>query len=183
MKREIKNTEAWLKNFIIKYNICPFAKFPYEKNILKITSTDAYHEDDILENFIDEISLLELNLPHELSTTLFVIKNFKGSFLDFNNFSNYCDYFLKKNKLDRTFKVVVFHPQFYFEGETESDISNLVNRSPYPMLHLIRTSDLNYAIKNNKHVFEIPQRNKELIYNLKDHELKKILKLVASGAQ
>ena len=39
-----------------------------------------------------------------------------------------------------------FHPDYVFAGEAPDDPANCTNRSPYPMLHLLREASVERAV-------------------------------------
>ena len=39
IEQTIKETRQWLEDWVIKLNLCPFAKFPYENNQVRIVCT------------------------------------------------------------------------------------------------------------------------------------------------
>jgi len=52
-----------------------------------------------------------------------------------------------------------FHPDYCFEGAPDDDAANYTNRSPYPMLHLIREQSLEEALEQFDQAELIPERN------------------------
>jgi uncharacterized protein len=68
---------------------------------------------------------------------------------------------LKKNKYEGIYQIASFHPNYLFEGSTEKDAANYTNRSPYPMLHILREDSITKAIEFYKDVDRIPERNIE----------------------
>ena len=52
-----------------------------------------------------------------------------------------------------------FHPRYQFEGTESEDIENYTNRSPYPMLHLLREASIERAIAAVPDIDEIYRRN------------------------
>ena len=51
------------------------------------------------------------------------------------------------------------HPDYCFEGEKQEDAANYTNRSPYPMLHIIREASMERALTNYSEPESIPERN------------------------
>ena len=47
---------------------------------------------------------------------------------------------------DGVLQVASFHPHYEFAGSTSNDIENCTNRSPYPMLHLLRQASVERAV-------------------------------------
>ena len=175
----IVKTRNWLKHFIIKFNICPFAKYPFENNTIRYHLSKVSNEIEILNEIWKEIFLLTMLDSKYVSTTLFITPKFQGSFEDFNEFVNILNFELKIHQMDKHYQLVAFHPHFYFGDENKNDLSNLVNRSPFPLIHIIRQNDIDQALKNYPNVLEVPLKNKNLIQSLDQKEIKKILKIIS----
>ena len=45
------------------------------------------------------------------------------------------------------YQVASFHPQYLFAGSSTTDAANYTNRSPYPMLHLLREASVANAVE------------------------------------
>ncbi|HLT13137.1 MAG TPA: DUF1415 family protein, partial [Marinobacter sp.] len=72
-------------------------------------------------------------------------------------------------------QVASFHPDYQF-AETEPDAAeNYTNRSPYPMLHLLREASLEAAIDSYPDVDGIPDRNIALMNELGAEKMRSIL--------
>ena len=50
--------------------------------------------------------------------------------------------------LEGVIQVASFHPDYQFADTNYDDVDNFTNRSPYPMLHLIRESSIEQAIQH-----------------------------------
>ena len=59
------------------------------------------------------------------------------------------------------YQIASFHPDYCFADADNDDAANFTNRSPYPMLHLLREASLSMAIDNYPDIDAIPQRNVE----------------------
>ena len=57
------------------------------------------------------------------------------------------------------YQIASFHPRYCFEGAGTDDAANYTNRSPYPMLHLLRESRVEVALEGHPHPETIPQDN------------------------
>jgi hypothetical protein len=162
----IKNTDKWLKETIIALNFCPFAKSPYEKGLVRIIDSKSSNDLTMLDAFIDQVAHLELNLRADLSTTILSFSNCHYGFDDFNDWSYECDQFLRLADLDTTFQAVVFHPNFYFADENPTSITNMVNQSPYPTIHIIRNVEIEEAVLKYATIRDIPEKNRLKILEL-----------------
>ena len=63
-------------------------------------------------------------------------------------------------------QIASFHPNYRFAETQENDVTNYTNRSPFPMLHLIRESEVEQAVTTYPEVEKIPARNMELLEQL-----------------
>jgi hypothetical protein len=66
---------------------------------------------------------------------------------------------LKAEGFEGVYQVASFHPDYLFAGSDENDPANYTNRSPYPMLHLLREDLLEIAIDKHANVDDIPNQN------------------------
>ena len=67
--------------------------------------------------------------------------------------------FLAKESYEGIYQLASFHPQYLFAGSNDNDPANYTNRSPYPMLHILREESLSKAIDSYPNVDDIPQNN------------------------
>ena len=66
----IEHTRRWLEKAVIGLNLCPFAKAPYTKGLVRISVSHARHLDGFLEDLDRELQLLGSTPADELETTL-----------------------------------------------------------------------------------------------------------------
>lgn len=139
------HTRLWLEKAVIGLNLCPFAKAPYVKRLVRISVSRAKHLDGFLEDLDRELQLIGSAPPEEIETTLLVHPDLFGDFLVFNDMLDLADQAVADNGLEGVIQIAPFHPDFRFEGTQADDITNYTNRSPYPTLHLIRESSISKA--------------------------------------
>ncbi len=139
------HTRLWLEKAVIGLNLCPFAKAPYVKGLVRISVSRAKHLDGFLEDLDRELQLIGSAPPEEIETTLLVHPDLFGDFLVFNDMLDLADQAVADNGLEGIIQIAPFHPDFRFEGTEADDITNYTNRSPYPTLHLIRESSISKA--------------------------------------
>lgn len=173
MNNAIDLTKNWLKQTVIGLNLCPFAKAPFDKGLIRIQSNKSTKEKEQIHFFLDELNLLQSKNKDELSTSLLIFENFKGSFLDFNDFTGVLEDLLLELKLEETFQLVGFHPNFYFGGLGESDRANYVNRSPLPLIHLLRFEEVQAVTTNESMGEQISEKNEEVLNALSKKEMAK----------
>ena len=61
--------------------------------------------------------------------------------------------------LEGELQIASFHPRYQFADTQPEDIENYTNRSPYPMLHLLREASVERAIAAAGDPEEIYRRN------------------------
>jgi hypothetical protein len=169
-----QEVRQWLQQVVVGLNLCPFAGKPLADNIVRIQVTDSSDQASLLQVLFDEILLLQETPAQELETTLVVLTRVLQSFEEFNQFLDLSDQLLIDPHWQGDFQIATFHPQYCFDGVSADSVENLTNRSPYPILHLIREESLERALAGYPNPEEIPQRNIERMSQLSAEE-KKIL--------
>lgn len=158
-----EHTKQWLEKAVIGLNLCPFAKAPHVKNLVRIVVSEARHLDGFLEDLDRELQLLGNTPTSELETTLLVHPTLFPDFETFNQMLEIADDAVVENELEGIVQIAPFHPDFQFEGTEADDISNYTNRSPYPTLHLIREDSIAKATEAFPDASAIFDRNIALL--------------------
>ena len=158
-----EHTKQWLEKAVIGLNLCPFAKAPHVKNLVRIVVSEARHLDGFLEDLDRELQLLGNTPASELETTLLVHPTLFPDFETFNQMLEIADDAVVENELEGIVQIAPFHPDFQFEGTEADDISNYTNRSPYPTLHLIREDSITKAAEAFPDASAIFDRNIALL--------------------
>ena len=159
----IEKTQQWIINFVLHHNLCPFAHHPHQQGRIRYQLSTAENIDDIIQEFLEELDLLERN---ETQTTLIIYA------AQFTLFSEYLDLVaileevLNDQKREDTYQLASFHPQYLFADSDYDDPANATNRSPFPMIHLLRWNDVYQAINNHPDTLGIPERNIALLRSL-----------------
>ena len=157
------HTRQWLVKAVIGLNLCPFAKAPHVKNLVRISVSQARHLDGFLEDLDRELQLLGDTPADELETTLLVHPTLFPDFDTFNQMLDIADAAVVDNGLEGIVQIAPFHPDFQFEGTDSDDIGNYTNRSPYPTLHLIREDSIAKAAQAFPDASAIFERNIALL--------------------
>lgn len=157
------HTRQWLEKAVIGLSLCPFAKAPHIKNLVRISVSQARHLDGFLEDLDSELQLLGDTPADELETTLLVHPTLFPDFDTFNQMLDIADAAVVDNGLEGIIQIAPFHPDFQFEGTNSDDIGNYTNRSPYPTLHLIREDSIAKAAQAFPDASAIFERNIALL--------------------
>jgi hypothetical protein len=86
-------------------------------------------------------------------------------------------------ELDGIYQIASFHPDYQFGGTEPDDAENYTNRSPYPILHLLREESLDQVLESTEHAEQIPIRNIKLMNTMGSKELGVLLKACLGPAE
>ncbi|HEC74223.1 MAG TPA: DUF1415 domain-containing protein [Methylophaga aminisulfidivorans] len=165
----VKSVQKWVNTFVMEMNLCPFAKHEMLNNRVRFVTTKAITEEQLLETLKDELELL--NNDSSVETSLLIHPNVLQDFYDYNEFLSYADELLLEMGLEGIYQIASFHPHYQFGGTNPDDAENYTNRSPYPLLHLIREASLERAIEEYPDVDQVPIRNVALMNSLGQNKL------------
>ncbi len=139
-------TQAWLEQAVIGLNLCPFAKAVHVKKQIRYQVSHATEWDALSAELEQELELLASTDPEQIDTTLLIIPLALTDFLEYNDFLDWADRILVRLELDGELQIASFHPAYQFADAQPDDIENYSNRSPFPILHLLRESSIDRAV-------------------------------------
>jgi uncharacterized protein len=168
-----KQTATWLKSFIILFKICPFAARVVEQDMLRYHVDTSDDLETNLQTLID--ALLELDRDDSIDTTLLIYATAFANFEDFLDYLTMANQLLVMQGYEGTYQLASFHPHYCFAGATETDAANYTNRSPYPMLHILREDSIEQALAHYPHPEKIPERNIQFTRELGLEKLQALL--------
>jgi len=159
----LEATRRWLEKSVIGLNLCPFAAVPWRQGRVRLRVSEATSLQRLAEDLADELLALNQADPAECETTLLVHPRVLGDFLDYNDFLDIADGLLEQLELDGILQVASFHPDYQFADSPPDDPANCTNRSPWPMLHLLREASIEAATANHPDPDAIYERNIETL--------------------
>ncbi len=142
----IAATRRWLERAVIGLNLCPFAKAVHVKDQVRFVLSEAATPDALLQELAEELAWLADTDPEVVDTTLLVHPRVLEDFGDYNDFLDQADAAIDALGLEGEIQVASFHPDYRFAGTAPDDPGNLTNRSPHPMLHLLREASIDRAV-------------------------------------
>ena len=155
----IAATHHWLEQAVIGLNLCPFARAVYVKRQIRWVESPARDAVDLREDFVRELQFLAAADPETVNTTLLFHPHALNDFLEYNDFLDVADDAIEEHGLAGVLQVASFHPAYRFEGTAPDDVENFSNRSPHPMLQLLREDSISRAIAAFPDAATINQRN------------------------
>ena len=146
-QRVIAETRAWVDRAVIGLNLCPFAKAPQVKGLVRYVASAATDPAALLADLITELERLAESRPDKLETTLLIHPGLLADFAEYNDFLEVAEDTVAELDLEGVIQVASFHPDYQFDGTDADALGNATNRSPYPTLHLIREASIERAVE------------------------------------
>lgn len=163
----------WVETVVVGLNLCPFAQRELVNDRVRFAVTEATSEDQLSTALSNELALLQRS--PSIETTLLIHPLVLDDFGAYNQFLNRVDRLLWQLNLEGVYQVASFHPQYQFAGTAPDDAENHTNRSPYPVLHLIREDSIARALQVFSGAEEIPTRNIRLMNDLGKEKLQALM--------
>lgn len=166
----INATQNWVSSVVVGLNFCPFARRELANTrYLVCRHTQIVRAIDAL---LDECAILDRQ--PEFATSLIIYPAFV-TFEHYNQLLNEGNLALERCGLLGVYQLASFHPEYLFEGEPDNSPSHYTNRAPYPILHLLRESAVEQALKSYRDPESIPARNIARTQVLGNEELARML--------
>lgn len=153
----LEHTQQWIETIVVGLNFCPFAKRELRKNAVRFVVNDTAELQETLQQLITECAFLDNN--PETETTLIILASGFDDFMNYLDLIELAENLLADQDYEGVYQVASFHPDYCFADADSKDAANYTNRSPYPMLHLLRETSLDTAIDNFPDIDSIPETN------------------------
>lgn len=160
----IDQTKKWLTTVVIGQNFCPFAKREYDAGRIHYAVIDTADLSEQLEQIIQHCGALDQDAERE--TSLLIFPSTLLSFYDYLDLLDIATALLDEQGYQGVYQLASFHPDYRFEGVSPDDPSHFTNRSPYPMIHILREASLEIALANFPNPENIPTQNIEVTRGL-----------------
>lgn len=152
-------TRTWVDKAVIGLNLCPFAKAVQIKQQIRYAVSHADDEAALQQDLRHELQHLRDTDPEVLDTTLLIHPQVLQDFFDYNRFLVVADTIVAQTGLAGEIQIASFHPDYQFADTKADDIDNYTNRSPFPILHLLRENSIDRAVKAYPEASTIFERN------------------------
>ena len=153
-------TRAWLERAVIGLNLCPFARAVHVRGRIRWVVSAARDSDALLAELCDELDRLAaagsgLSPPEggeepgptpATETTLLIHPWVLADFEDYNDFLAVAEAAVEQLGHGGVLQVASFHPDYRFADAEPDDPAHATNRSPFPMLHLLREDSIDRAV-------------------------------------
>ena len=162
----VNDTRHWLEKAVIGLNLCPFAKAVYVKNKIRYALINCESDATFMDQMKQELIIIASADPDVVDTSLLIIPSGLEDFLVFSMFLEKSKKILKKLKVSEEFQLIGFHPNYIFADEQDHDIANYTNRSPYPIIHVLREKSVERMLENFAAPEDIYLENKKTLSKL-----------------
>jgi hypothetical protein len=159
-------TRAWLEEAVIGLNLCPFAEQVYRDGQIAYFVSHAKDASALMDDLIGAIDTLMGADSEEIDTTLLIHPYALQDFEQYNDFIGWATDFLAESGLEAVLQIASFHPDYRFAGTSPGDITNCTNRSPFPMLHLLREASVDVALTALPEAAQLVEKNLDTLRDL-----------------
>lgn len=153
----ITQTKKWILDVVIGCNFCPFAAREVKRNSIAYEVAADSQQKGILQKL--SAAFLRMNDDASVETLLLILPNSFASFAAYLKLVAAAETRLKKEGYEGVYQLASFHPGYLFAGSKPTDAANYTNRSPYPMLQILRESSVSRAVDSYPDTRKIPERN------------------------
>jgi hypothetical protein len=164
IKNSIITTQRWIQSFVVELNLCPFAQHVTARDVIRYTVCANESLQDILHALHEEMDWLDSD--PETETSFLILTSGMKDFSDFNDCLAMAQELLVMMNWVGRYQLVGFHPHHQFDGTDPDDAENYTNRSPYPMVHILRESSVTQAVDATANIALIPKRNTDTLNQL-----------------
>lgn len=168
----IKKTRKWIEKVVIGLGLCPFAAKVYFENKIHFEIGDIADPKYLLSKFKASI---EIVIDAEFDTSIIVLKNGPEEFEDYLVLLDAFSAYLRENEIDNDIQLAGFHPKYQFEHTQPDDIENHTNRSPFPLIHILKVDDVAKAIESHPDIDSVPVNNIAVMKQIGIGGLEKLL--------
>ncbi|MGB3798925.1 MAG: DUF1415 domain-containing protein [Lewinella sp.] len=159
----VESTQRWVQDFVVRLGLCPFAARPLRAGKVRYLETEVQSAEEsfywtagCLQDFVGE--------PRErVETTLLIFPNGFAEFPAFLDFVEEIEDVLASSGAESFVQLAHFHPAYCFADLQPADPANATNRSPHPILQLLRVEGVAEAVADYPEVESIPERNISLL--------------------
>jgi hypothetical protein len=153
----IQMTKNWIESIVIGLNFCPFAKPAFHSAQIRYIALSSMDSAVFDKELMDALNCLDMNAAIE--TLLIIFPTSAFDFFDYLNLVEAWDGKIDTLGYRGVYQLASFHPKYQFAGAPIDDPANFTNRSPLPMVHILRESSIENALRKYPRPELIPEAN------------------------
>ena len=171
-----RRVRAWLQQFVVGLNLCPFARPVVSSEALRVVVCEATQHQDITAAFMTELDLIQRSSESMVATTLLAIPYALRDFEEYLDFIKEAESLLEAVGLSGVIQLASFHPEYQFEGEPAESAGHYTNRAPFALIHFLREEMMTRALDQFPDPEQIPLRNSQRLEAMGAATIKQMLK-------
>lgn len=171
-----RRVRAWLEQFVVGLNVCPFARPVVSSEALRVVVCEATQHQDITAAFMTELDLIQRSSESMVATTLLAIPYALRDFEEYLDFIKEAESLLEAVGLSGVIQLASFHPEYQFEGEPAESAGHYTNRAPFALIHFLREEMMTRALDQFPDPEQIPLRNIQRLEAMGAATIKQMLK-------
>lgn len=137
----VQSTRKWIRDVVVGLNLCPWAGAPLQHGDLRIVESAAEDALACAQREFDAVAATE-------NATVAIAINDACAFEDYLDIVDAVDDAIDKAGHRGAIQLATFHPDYQFGDAPEDAASHWTNRSPFPVLHLLREADVERALES-----------------------------------
>lgn len=153
----IAQTKKWIIDVVVGCNFCPFAA----REVKRESIYYEVLEDATIQTVMAALStaLIKMERDEKIETMLLILPERFVSFTAYLDLVAAAETLIEKEGYEGIYQIASFHPDYLFADSTATDPANYTNRSPYPILHILREESLSRVIDSHPDTMKIPENN------------------------
>ena len=155
----ILHTKNWINNVVIGLNLCPFAARPFKDDLISYQVELEANLNIALQALIRQC--IKMDSDAGIETSFIIFPNNFIDFFDYLDLVEIGEKLMVKEGYEGIYQIASFHPLYQFAETNPDDPENYTNRSPYPILHILREESLEIILSKFSNSSEIPEKNIE----------------------
>jgi len=152
-------------------NLCPFALPSLKNHQVELTVVRGTDPNEIGRKVVEQL-MIQKNTPSGGNSIVVAPDYFPEDFYAYMSMVQYLEEApMEELDLHDYVQIAPFHPHFKFDfADEENRIDDYVNRSPYPMFHILKRHDVNHAVSTScgGDPGKVWRRNAKLLRKLED---------------
>lgn len=169
------HSQRWVEEIVVGLNLCPFAAKPHRLGRIRYVLENGKDLQKLNDRLLYEARYLIASRPKEVETTLVIHPQLLLDFQDYLDYLWAAEQLLHQHQMEGVLQIASFHPDYQFAGTAQEAASNYTNRSPYPMLHLLREDSVEAAVQQYDTPEDIPKQNVSRMEGLGVQAIKNML--------
>jgi len=140
-------TLAWVENYVIGLNLCPFARSALSSGSLIVNVCPSEQQESLKNMVLDACDTLK---EQGAGTVVVAAPFVEGidDFYDYMDLAGEINWEMNFAGHEGLIQLATFHPNYQFADSDPDDVSNWTNRSPFPLFHLLREDEVEAAVES-----------------------------------